>query len=288
MKELDRIKSYIGSNHYLIDEISRIQSLVNNETFEEFYEPVSVIEHVGKKKTLVNFTPQIINAWIKHVYYSTKTRMINFEHAALSELSQSRILTAMPLIRCHMEAAGMACLCESELRKLVKTSDEGPLRKLIPSTFLGSSLVRAQKKDKGLAGHLTLSEQDKVPIGGMISALDDFLTMGNPRGKAHGYYGLLCDFTHPNLRAVKDHTDTHDHPEEGWYHLYNIDGNLTPDHYLMGLDILLLSMKAGHGICQLLKRTSFEYHHDQAIMNSPDETELRQIWDNYLKYEKPA
>jgi hypothetical protein len=254
--------------------------------FDKFYEPVSVIEWVGKKRRIVNLTPELINAWIKHVYCSSKTRMVNFERGALSELSEERLLTAMSLIRGHMEASGMACLCHNELRNWVETSDDVSIRELIPPTFLGTSMVRAQKKDKDIEDQLFLSEQDKVPIGRMISALDEFMTLGNAAGKAHGFYGLLCEFTHPNLRAVRDHTDTQEHPVEGWYHCYNFDANLSTDHYLMALEMLLLSMKAGHGICEMLCRTQSVQDNDRGMLHFPNNDELREIWETYLAYSK--
>ena len=198
-----------------------------------------------------------------------------------------RLLTAMVLVRSHMEAAGMACLCHQEIRKWVDTNDSVAIRELIPKTFFGTSMVRAQKKAESLEGTLLLSEQDKVSSGQLIAAFDDFLSCGDPSGHAHAQYGLLCEYTHPNMRSVRDHmkTDEDEREEtgiEGWFHEYKLFPQWSEDHYIMVLHSLMTSMKTGHAAAEMLRRTRFESEDGKGYMQFPTEEDVKEIWEAFL------
>jgi hypothetical protein len=250
------IENIIGKNNPDLTDILNMRDYVLAIPFETFYEPVSITEGFGNRRKLVNFTPEIINAWVKHVCCSSKVRMLHLEEAALSELSHARLLSSMVLIRSHLEAAGLACLCNDEIRKWLETSDPAIIQELIPPTFLGTSMFRAKKKDTTVAAMLYLSEQDKVPSSRIISALDKFFSSGDSTGVAHSFYGFLCEFTHPNMRALKDHVNVVHHEPEGWSHSYQLQAKLDKEHYIMSLNSLRRSMKAGHTTCEILRRMS--------------------------------
>jgi len=281
IKKLERV---LGDNDPDLTDIVHMRNYCQTIPFDTFYEPVSIIDGLGKKRTLVNFTPEMVNAWVKHVCYSSKVRMINLEEATLSELSQARLIPAMVLIRSHFESAGLACLCQEELRKWIETNDSLSIQQLIPATFLGTSLFRAKKKDESLEGMLLLSEHDKVPSSRLVAALDNFFSTGDPTGRAHSLYGFLCEYTHPNMRALRDHIDIKDHETEGWFHDYLIDAKLEKAHYSMALNALRSSMKAGHSTCEMLHHTQFGYDGDEGCITLPTENDLSVIWDNLAKW----
>lgn len=261
-----------------------MRAFVQGKPLERFYEPVSIIEWTGKQRKLVNFSPDLLNAWIKHASYAARVRMLELEGGVLSEIAANRLLTSMTLIRCHMEAGGMACLCNQELHKWLRSNDNTSLLEIIPATFLGTSMVRAQKKDGTLEDSLLLSEQDKIPIGRLISSLDDFISGGDPKGKAHGMYGLLCEFSHPNMRAMRDHIETKEDAQEGWHHTYNAESRLSTKHHTMVLHSLLTSMKAGHSVCEMLRKTIIVHEGGNAKLYPPNEEALKEIWDSLLAW----
>jgi hypothetical protein len=285
------IDSLVGSGHPDWAEVQRITDYVQSIPFESFYEPVSGLEIAGKVRRLLNLTPDIVNAWVRHVFYSSRVRMLNLERGALAELNDRRLLTAMILIRSHMESAGMASLCHQEIRRWAETNDGSIIKELIPKTFFGTSMVRTQKKAKDLEGALSPSEHDHIPSGQLISALDYFISLGEPNGYAHFQYGLLCDYTHPNMRAVKDHIeikefDTEVTGVEGWFHLYKITPEWTEASYIMALHVLMISMKAGHAVCEMLRRTRFSAEGDKGRINFPSNDDIRDIWETF--FEQPS
>jgi len=284
MKYYEQLKSIVGTENIHLSEIERMTQYVHSIPLDSFYEPVSIIDIKGKKRKLINLTSEVVQAWVRHACSSSRVRMQNFEHGALSELTEGRLLNSMCLIRGHLEAGGIACLCHNEIRKWTETGDSSIVEELIPKTFLGTSLVRAQKKHKPLEGLLLPSEQDKVPVGQIISAIDDFISLETPSGRAHSLYGFLCEYTHPNLRALRDYIDTEDHEQEGWVHQYRTDAKLTEKHYLMALDSLMSSMKAGHAACEMLRYITFGYDGTNAYMNFPNESKVQEIWETFLKW----
>jgi len=284
MNPLKKLEKILGENDPDLTDIVRIRNYCLTIPFDTFFEPVSIIEGLGKKRKLINLTPEMVNAWVKHVCYSSKVRMVNLEEASLSELSQARLIPAMVLIRSHLESAGLACLCQEELRKWIKTNDSKSIRELIPATFLGTSLFRAKKKDESLEDMLFLSEHDKVPSSRLVSALDNFFTTSDPTGRAHSLYGFLCEYTHPNMRALRDHIDIVEHEIEGWFHDYQFEAKLGKDHYSMALNALRHGMKAGHSTCEMLRHTQFGYDGDEGSITLPTEEQLRAIWDNLAKW----
>ncbi|MDD2324960.1 MAG: hypothetical protein PHW63_02970 [Alphaproteobacteria bacterium] len=264
----------------LVEEVLRIRNYTAPVVLEQFYEPVSVLDAKGKKKTLINFTPEMLNAWICHSSQASFIKMKELEEGILSEICEGRLLSAMTLIRSHFEAAGMACLCIDELNKWFQTDDSSVLRDIIPITFLGTSLVRASKKFSPLEDGLLFSEQDKMPTSKLISAIDAFVSSKEPTGKMHSYYGFLCEFTHPNLRALRDYIKTEMHEIEGWIHKYKSKADLTKKHYGMMLDVLLTSMKAGHASCAMLREIRITEQDGNVLVHGPDEPQLKEIWEN--------
>lgn len=284
MNSCNRLEALLGAKHPYLGEIERMRKFVLAVPFEKFYEPVSVIQGIRKKRKLTNLTPEMVNAWIQHVYCASRVRMLTLEEGALGELGAERLLTSMALIRSHVEAAGMACLCHHELRQWAETGDSSSVEELIPPTFLGTSMVRAQKKAESLEGTLLLSEQDKIPIGRMVSALDDFISCGELEGRAHSLYGFLCEYTHPNMRAVRDHIVTEDHEAEGWFHCYRVQAELTEEHFVMALRALMSSMKAGHAACEMLRRTEAGFDGTRGFLQFPDDDDVKEIWELFLNW----
>lgn len=281
----EAIESILGKNDPDLTDIIRMKDYCLSIPFETFYEPVSIVDGLsGKKRKLINLSPEMVNAWAKHVCYSSRVRMINFEEAALSEISQGRLIPAMVLIRSHLEAAGLACLCNDEIRNWIKTQDASSIQELIPPTFLGTSLYRAKNKDERVEDVLFLSEQDKVPTSKIVSAFDNFFSKNDPTGRAHALYGLLCEYTHPNMRAVKDHIDVENDEVEGWRHNYRLKAKLVKEHYLMALNSLRCSMKAGHSACEMLRRTEFGYDGENGYIVLPNNDDLREIWEMFVKW----
>jgi len=184
-----QIDSILGKDSPYLIEIEKMRNSILSIPLDRFYEPVSVIDASHKKRKIIGLSPELVHAWVKRVSYSSRIRMINLELGALSELDALRVLTAMILVRSHVEASGFACLCHNELKKCIETGDRSGVEELIPQMLLGTSMVRAQKKDESIAETLLLSEQDKVPIGRLISAFDEFLSCGDTNGHAH----TLCN-----------------------------------------------------------------------------------------------
>lgn len=255
---------------------------------ERFYEPVSVIEHAGKTRQLMNLTPESVNGWIKHVCYSSSVRMMSLATGALSELENSRLLNSMVLTRSHMEAAGLACLCNREIRAFASCGDDSKLRDLIPKTYLGTSMIRAQKKCPTVSPSLSLSECDKLSSASLISAFETFFSDMGMDGKVHAQYGLLCDYTHTSIRAMRDYTITEEEVSkftgvEGWHHQYTHSPKWTKKHYAMAIEMLLGSMKIGHAAAEMLRRTSIKAEGDHAYFVFPTTENLHGIWDLFLK-----
>ena len=283
MSRYDRLEAVLGVGHPYLTEIQRMREYVLLVPFERFYEPVSVIEAAGKTRRTVNLTPEMVNAWTRHVFCASRVRMLNLEDGVLDELNAGRLLTAMVLMRSHVEAGAMACLCVHEIRKWTNTGDSASIEELIPPTFFGTSMVRAEKKTQALEGTLLFSEQDKVPIGRMISALDEFMSCGKPDGRAHTIYGLLCEYTHPNMRALKDHTTTDNDSVEGWFHRYRVNAELSKNNCIMALHALATSMRAGHAACEMLRRMKTGSDGSRGYLQPPDEDDLKEIWETFCR-----
>lgn len=280
-----QIESIIGKQSPYLFEIDKMRREILAIPFETFYEPVSVIDASHKKRKIIGLSPELVHAWVKHVSYSSRVRMINIEQGILSELDSLRILTSMILARSHVEASGFACLCHNELKKCIETGgDSAAIEELIPQMLLGTSMVRAQKKDDTITETLLFSEQDKIPIGRLISALDDFMFCGEPSGHAHSLYGFLCEFTHPNMRSVMCYFDTEEHEEEGWYNSYRFNSKMSRDEVEMVLHILIRSMKAGYSACEFLNRFQFHFEVGNTYIGLPDEEDVKKVWETFFKW----
>ncbi|MBW1796453.1 MAG: hypothetical protein JRJ38_18885 [Deltaproteobacteria bacterium] len=266
-----------------LDLIENIRQEISSRPLEEFFEPVSVIDMSAKQRTLESINPESLTAWTKHIAYSTQVRMGALESAILSELAEGRGLASMVMIRSHMEVAGLAALCQDTLIRSVCTRDLQPLKVLIPKTLFGTSMTRIAKKDEATQEMLLMSEWDTITIASAINAMDKFSGQGQEKMRSRRFYSLLCEFTHPNYRGVKDFARVLHEDENGWIVKYEDTEKIEDTHVDMALQMLSDNMRIGYAASELLRLARFHGSADGFDYASASESELERIWSRIIQ-----
>lgn len=268
-----------ASKRYLVH-IKRIRRYIRSLNIDSFFEPVSVIEDFNGSQKLGHIDGDLINSWIQHVCYSSRIKMMELELGILREISEDCLLSSMVLIRSHMESAGLVAYCYKKFRESLQKENFNELEFIIPKTFFGTSIFRAGKHNEWIKSSLKLAERDKISTSKLISALEEHSI--NSEGSIQGYYALLCEFTHPNLRAMKDYIKSTEKPIEGWEHQYTTNITFSKEHFKMSLELLLCFMKTGHTITETFRNMYLFESNGIVQLHQPDESQLKGIWESVV------
>jgi hypothetical protein len=187
----------------------------------------------------------------------------------------------MILLRSHLEAAALAAHCLAELTAAARQGSVETLKELIPKTLFGTALKK--HRDKVSVGELlNVSEGDTIQICAAIDSLDRFYYQEHSEGKLCVAYSLLCEFAHANHRSVMDFMAASERPG-GWEITYQLERSTDPQLVAGGLQTLLVSMRAGHCACELLRSWEFKEQDGQLVWQWPDADQGRRVWENLLQ-----
>ncbi len=278
---IERIQKRYPSCSELLDLFDNIYQEVSTLPIQEFFEPVSVIDASKKKHELIAISPEHLNAWTQHIAYSTRARMRQLERAMLAEAAQDRMLSAMVLIRSHMEAAGLAALCINTFTEFVKSEDIHALRELMLKTMFGTSLKRAAKKDETLDEILRMSEQETITISRAIDAMDEF---GQSGRRCKRMYALLCECAHPNPRSAKGFMEAIMRRDEaGWTIKYHEREDFGDKYVNMAFHCLCHSMRVGYAASELLRLSRSVSTDEGASFSGASDEDFKRIWTKIMQ-----
>lgn len=268
--------------------IGLVDRYVQGLPLRPFFEPVSVtLVSKGKrdvlngKRELLGVGSEELTSWTRHIALGTRCRMRVLEEPIVGHLHAGRTLPAMILLRSHLEAAALAAHCLAELTAAARQGSVETLKELIPKTLFGTALKK--HRDKVSVGELlNVSEGDTIQICAAIDSLDRFYYQERSEGKLCVAYSLLCEFAHANHRSVMDFMAASERPG-GWEITYQLERSTDPQLVAGGLQTLLVSMRAGHCACELLRSWEFKEQDGQLVWQWPDADQGRRVWENLLQ-----
>ena len=247
---LDRILQRLPEAAEVTAKISQVRREAFGRPYEDFFEPKSVFALSGKSLRLIALSLPVVEAWAKHIAYSTRVRMLSFEPAILAAIVDDHLTPAMGLLRSYSETSGLACLALLTLR----AADHDRLRDVMQRTLHGSALARGWKDFKDLSNLLPLSESQPPLAKDLMDALDSFVAAGEKgNGRYRAVYGLLCEFAHPNSRGMLGFARSTEVAPIGWRVRYSPTEEVGKDGQLMVLSLLLEMMRLGYSASELLR-----------------------------------
>lgn len=266
----------------VLNRIKLLDSQIACLPIEQFFEPISVIEASKDEHQLLSPEAADLSSWTKHMAFSTRLRMRTVEPGILRELCAARYLPAMVLLRSHMEAAGLASLCIQELTSSAQSGDFSPLSTLIPMTLFGTALVKEAKKKPQYQDLLTFTEGRTITICKAIEALDKFFFQQLASGQTSWTYGILCEYSHPNLRGTRAFVFHRELGNAGWIIQYQ-DKEQEEGEIAFALDTLLMCMQAGYAASEMLRLATFRQEPTRIAYESIGIDELNHIWVDILQ-----
>ncbi len=249
--------------------------------FADFLEPRSFLQLSDKGPRLVAVTLPNVVAWVAHMAYSTRVRMLSLEPPILESLASGSLTPAMVLLRSHAETAGLACLSLLTLRE----GAQDQLVDLMQRTLFGSALARGWKAFQDLADLLPESESQPPTAKALMNALDAFVTPGGDgNGRYRAAYGLLCEYAHPNSRGMLGFARS---VEEGpgWRIQYSAAEDVRRDGSAMALGLLLEMMRLGYAGSELLRHGTVQEVGGGFSITPPPPSQLRRILQRLMLLE---
>lgn len=143
------------------DTLTRIRDVrreASSRPYEEFFEPKSAFDLSGTSPRLIGISLPDVEAWAKHIAYSTRVRMLSIEPSILDAIVNDRLTPAAVLLRSHSETAGLACLALMTLRG----AKPDRLRDVIQRTLFGSALAKGWRSFENLAEFAPTTEGNPV------------------------------------------------------------------------------------------------------------------------------
>ena len=259
---------------------AKIREAVAAEHFDQFFEPVAVVDTTHSKRRLLSMDPEYLLAWTRHIAYSTRLRITHLENAVADLLFHEQYLSSMILARSHLESSGMAALCLNTLSDCMRNRNVEALEHLIPQSLFGTSLYRLGKKDPATQWLLLTVQGETVTARTLVDALTDFATStGSTANYFARVYSLLCEFSHPNFGGTAEFRRVIEERPDGWVIQYSDSYDRQEESVVMALEILLASMKVGHAACKMLSLADFAVDGEEVLYQGPSETETKWIWD---------
>lgn len=236
------------------DTINRIRQ-VRREAFgrpyEEFFEPKSAFDLSGQTPRLIGLSLTDVQAWAKHMAYSTRVRMLSLEPVILEAIVNDHLTPAAVLLRSHSETAGLACLALLTLRG----GDQARLREVVQKTLFGSALAKGWRAFEGLAEFVPQTESQPASAKDLMKALDSFVVAGSRSGndRYQAAYGILCEFAHPNNRGMLGFLRSTEIAPVGWQVRYSPTEEVRTEDRMMVLGLLLEMMRLGYSASEFLR-----------------------------------
>lgn len=249
---------------------------------EIFFEPVSLIDITDNRRQLLRIDGETLNAWLKHMAYSTRLRMRALERGILGELTKGNFLSSMVLVRSHMETGALAALCEKTVVESVRSGQLKEIEKLIRSTLFGTALIREASREQAVRELLSWAEQETVTVRAAIDALDKFPEERTARPGLHYLYALLCEFAHPNIRGSKMFLRVLEERSEGWILKYEDYKALREEDLKIALETLLQNMRLGHAAAELIRIGNFVDSPSGFVYMPPSMEDGKRIWLSIL------
>lgn len=259
---------------------AKIREAVAVKHFDQFFEPVALVDTTHSKRWLLSMDPEYVLAWTRHIACSTRLRIANLENAVAALLLHEQYLSSMILVRSHLESSGMAALCLNTLSDCMRNRNVEALEHLIPKSLFGTSLYRLGKKDPATQGLLSTVQGETVTARTLVDALTDFATStGSTVDYFARVYSLLCEFSHPNFGGTAEFRRVIEERPDGWVIQYSDSYDRQEESVVMALEILLASMKVGHAACKMLSLADFAVDGEEVLYQGPSETDTKWIWD---------
>ena len=259
---------------------AKIREAVGVDRFDQFFEPVVLVDATHRKRRLLSMDPEYVLAWTRHIAYSTRLRIANLENAVADLLLHEQYLPSMILVRSHLESSGMAALCLNTLSNCMRTRNVEELEHLIPKSLFGTSLYRHGKKDPVTQGLLSTVQGETFTATALVDALSSFAgSTGSPVGYFPRVYSLLCEFSHPNFGGTAEFRRVIEERPNGWVIQYSNSYHRREESVVMALEILLASMKVGHAASEMLCLADFAVDGEEVLYQGPSETDAKWIWD---------
>jgi hypothetical protein len=256
-----------------INRIRDVRREAFSRPYEEFFEPPSTFDLSRESPRLIGLSLPDVDAWAKHIAYSTRVRMLCVEPTILEAIVSDRLTPAAILLRSHAETAGLACLALMTLRQ----ANLERLRDVIQRTLFGRALAKGWKSFEDLAQFVPRTEWQPASAKELMKALDSFVVAGaegNDRYQAA--YGILCEFAHPNNRGMLGFMRSIDLPV-GWRIRYSPTEEVRTDDRRMILDLLLELMRLGYSASELLRLGTVCEVQDGFLIAPPDPSSMHRV-----------
>jgi hypothetical protein len=264
-----------------LGQLERFDRAAAQLPYDTFYEPPSVLEPLAKgRANRVELTPLLLEAWARHMAYTTRIRMRSFEPIVVREMLSGTSLGASTALRAHLEAGAMASLCLLTLNNSRTTDGLDKLAVLIPQTLFGTALFNKAKKNERVADMLTMAEQQTITICAAIRALDEFSYGDAANGSTEVLYALLCESAHPNHRGTRPFMTSEELDGIGWTIAYS-PVEIRDVRTVAGIvDGLRLSMRGGYAASEMLRVSAFV--DDSLPYKGTPLDEGERIWSTFL------
>ncbi len=210
--------------------------------------------------------------------------MRSLEDAFISELLQKRLFPAMAMVRAHMETAAFVTYGLERVGACADTQNWEAMKKVIPQMLFGTA-YKLERKAAAIQYLMELSSEEPVRIMKMIEALDRFVEQTDaPKSHWHRFqYAILCDYTHPAMRSMVPFYSIRLETSDGWHLKYGVQESFGDKEAMMGLDMLIRSIRAGYGSSLLLGGWKFEDGRKGIICSKTPMDFGQWIWENILQ-----
>jgi hypothetical protein len=109
MDLVTELKAAFPSCEPYISELERLRRETESIPFVGFFEPkVAICSKEGGPGALLVIDDATLTSWVAHVSCGTRARMRSLENAFVSELLAARLVSAMAMVRAHMETAAFS------------------------------------------------------------------------------------------------------------------------------------------------------------------------------------
>lgn len=270
-----------------VEKIIRLRSEASGQAYEEFFEPKSVFDLSGKQPRLIAVSLPDVEAWAKHMAYSTRVRMLSLEPMILQSVVSRRLTPAMVMLRSHSETAGLACLALMTLRD----GDVSQIRDVMQRSLFGSALANGWKRSEDLAMFVPATESQPPSASQLMDALDRFVAAGDKgNGRYRAAYGLMCEYAHPNSRGMLGFARSVEDCPFGWRIRYSPTEEVTSEGVTMALGLLLEMMRLGHSASELLRLGAVRELGEGFSIDPPEPREMNRVLRQLmlLEAESPA
>ena len=269
----------------IIHYIRSLQAQVEAVDRHSLFEPLTLVEVIDEKQSLLSLTPQYIDAWRQHVANSTHVRMRCLEGGIFEEMANSRLLCAMAIVRAHMECAALAAFCEMALVDAAREKKWERLKEPIFSTLFGTFLLTSEMRVPKFEGTLLQGATTPIEIARAIEAMDRFVAASPASPQRYRQnYSFLSEYVQPTMRSNRCFVDIVEQTAEGWILRYNSDEKVTESDLLIGLEMVLDNMRVGYSCLEMLRRSKMVADEDnEGRLTPPTRKDLEQIWKDFLQ-----